>query len=386
MISNQELLRRELRANPRYELVLFDRLAPAEQEALAALRQQGDLFGLLKPSPGSSLRARSVDHDTALLFFALLQPGTLPAYVLETHGEAAFAEIKRLVADTVLEVRSGEGFVTGPAALEGLRTDTAQAPQPGRLAELSRQALRHAQLFSTDDPGVIALRLYQYNRRPLTPEWRRRLASPAAVEHFLGVGVRGPHRSPLHRHWAPSPPTFGWCGWSTRSRARNRPAGRGYKLYVSPQTESLPDCFGRLLEALSTSGAHYFKVGSDPGGLLRSDKIVAYFSNFEELAAAAGAVGEALSGVVPQGVPFSAEIAGDGLVSWGIDPPAGESSAIGAGRESWRLWIANQLANALLTARATSVVEPWRFALDRLALAGIDVATWAPASRLWRAP
>src|SRR5260370_5480748 len=151
MIPTEDLLRLELRANPGYELVLVDRLAPAEQEALAPLRAQGDLFGVLRPRPGSLLPPRSVDHETALLFYALQQPGALPAYVCDELGEAAFTEINRLIADAVIEIRDEGGFVGGPAALEPRRgapnppsPANPETPENSALAELSPQALRPA--------------------------------------------------------------------------------------------------------------------------------------------------------------------------------------------------------------------------------------------------
>ena len=113
---------------------------------------------------------------------------------------------------------------------------------------------------------------------------------------------------------------------------------------------------------------------------MRPDKIVAYFPSFERLAEAAGAVQSRLGGVPAQGVPFTSEIGGDGLTSWGMDPPASERSW--AGRESWRLWLTHRLARALLAARGVAE-EPWQFALERLRLEGIDTGTWTPAAGLW---
>jgi hypothetical protein len=87
-----------------------------------------------------------------------------------------------------------------------------------------------------------------------------------------------------------------------------------------------------------------------------------------------------LAGMPAHGVPFSAEIAGDGLLSWGIDPPIEEQSFDVQGGESWRLWVANRLAMALLNAKSgrSVKVEPWQFALERLRLDGVDTETWIP--------
>jgi hypothetical protein len=115
--------------------------------------------------------------------------------------------------------------------------------------------------------------------------------------------------------------------------------------------------------------------------LLRPDKLVAYYPSFERLAAAADAVAGRLAGTPAQGVPFTAEIAGGGLLSWGVDPPPEGSWS---GGESWRLWLTHRLATALLAGKQATGVEPWRFALERLRLEGVDTDSWTPGARLFR--
>ena len=180
-------------------------------------------------------------------------------------------------------------------------------------------------------------------------------------------------------------PMEGWLSWQARGLAglgASRQAAT-YKLYVSPPPEAVQDAFGAILEALTAARARQFKVGSDAHGLLRADKIVAYFSGFEPLAEAAAEVRRRLDGTAAQGVPFTSGIGADGLLSWGIDPPASEWA--GSRAMSWRLWLARRLAQALLAARSTPAagVEPWSFALERLRLEGVDTATWTPGALLW---
>src|SRR5262249_37010069 len=144
-----------------------------------------------------------------------------------------------------------------------------------------------------------------------------------------------------------------------------------YKLYVSPRPEFMPEAFRAVLQELAESPAHHFKIGDDVAGLLRADKLIAYFSNFEALEEAARRIGARLHGCAAQGVPFSAGLGEDGLLSWGIDPPPERGTLSWQERPSWRLWVTNRLATAILAAKKVwrnGGPEPWRFALERLRL------------------
>jgi hypothetical protein len=378
--SLRGVLARDLRANPAYELVLFDRLPPGERERLEVLRNDPDLYGVLRPREGGPrLGVKSVGRETALLFLTLREPGPLPSYVRAVLGEETARTVSRLVADGILEVERDGAFVSGPAAFEEGEGEAGR----GRLAELSVAALRYGQALAVDEPLALSLRLYSYNHRPLTPGWKRLLASPEAVQAHLGIAQGGAHRRLLDRVWAAQEPSEAWLSWRLRSgETLLRGAGATFKLYVSPVPEALAGSFGEILEAFAAARTPHFKIGAGAAGLLRPDKIVAYFPDFERLARAAGAIASRVEGIAAQGVPFTSEIAGGGLLSWGTDPPAGT----GAWRrnESWRLWLTHRLARALLDARAAGATEPWRFAIERMRLEGVDPETWTPKALLRR--
>jgi hypothetical protein len=461
---------RRLRANPAFELVLFDRLPAPQRQALAGLARDPEHYGVLRPRRGSGLGLKSIDRETALLFLTLVRPGPLPGYVRSRLGDAGAAlALARLVADGVLELEREPGhYVSGAAAMAAFGAAGAvgaaagaelggcpgsaagadattgagaagglgatarvawAAPAGGRLAELSRAALRYGEELARTLPEGEALRLsfrlYGFHRLPLTPRWRRRLPDAAAVRRFLGVAAGGPWRGRLERHWreqtaGPEAPWLRWQPVAAVAAAPARPESAAtYKLYVSPAPEALPECFGPFLDALAAVGPPVFKVGAGAGGLLRPDKIVVYFASFERLAEAAAAVGERLAVTVPHGVPFSSEIAGGGLLSWGVDPPAAGRWGLAAadGRMSWRLWLTHRLARALIAGTAAAgtaagiaaglaagtageaagaavaaveplepleYLEPWRFAVERLRLEGIDTDSWTPGGSLWR--
>ena len=163
-------------------------------------------------------------------------------------------------------------------------------------------------------------------------------------------------------------------------------AGGAYKLYVSPITEQLPEAMLVTLQVLTEAGAKAFKVGRDVYGLLRPDKLIAYFTSREQVEQTARWLAPNLRGILGHGVPFSAPLDGDGLLSWGVDPPPQEWLFRWQG-PSWRRWITDHLALALVGARSspTGSREPWQLALDRLSLEGVDTTTWVASAELWAA-
>lgn len=340
------------------------------------------MYGVLRPRAGAeSLGVKSVDREAALLFLTLTEPAPLPIYVAGLFGADTPRAAARLVADGILQVDVGDGFVCGADAVSLLHAGT-QVPGGGRIAALSRDALRYAQALPIDQPWALAKRIYGYNRLPVTPRWHRLLNAEAGHARYLGVAPSGRAATALSRTWSQLSSSGGWISWSARSQKRLVPGAPTYKLYISPTPESLGgDGFATVVSSLASTRALQFKVGSGAAGLLRPDKLVAYFADFESLADGASRVHERLGGLPAHGVPFTAQLDKEGLLSWGVDPPpAGGLPGISA--ESWRVWLARHLARALIASRATP--EPWRFAVERLRLEGIDTDTWTPQSSIFR--
>lgn len=156
-----------------------------------------------------------------------------------------------------------------------------------------------------------------------------------------------------------------------------------YKLYVSVRPEHARAALHAVGPELFRSPAIALKIGAGVHGVLRPDRMVVYFRSHGELAEVAASLSPMLAGLPAQGVPFTASVGDDGVLSWGIDPPAA-SSADAMQRQSWRFHIAGRLAAALVGASATSGAElsPSRFALARLQLDGIDLFDPDPVSAL----
>ena len=245
-------------------------------------------------------------------------------------------------------------------------------PAAAGCSRLSLAAVAQAERLPVTGVEALAPRLYGFGRVPLSGRWTRAYPGPDAVLDLLRPGG-------LERHWSGSAQPD-WLSWR-RNGVSGPPPDLPYKLYVSPHVDALTEVLPAAVAALTAAGASHFKVGSDAAGLLRPDKFVVYVRDAGELSAVAGEVARALAGARPHGVPFSAELAGDGLLSWGGDPPR-DAGPADARPESWRLSVCRRLAEHLTAAKAAGLpaLSPARYALSRLALDGVRLPAFAPAT------
>ena len=379
-------------ANREYTLVLFDRLPSDQQELLRDLTKDPEFYGVLLPPSNTLRKPKSACQSTALLLYSLMEPGPIPAYVQATLGPSANQAIAELVLDEVLMIEHEGTFLCGSAAYDLLYSDPHSHQTPTALSDLTRSALEYGQMLALEDPAMLSARLYAYNRVPLSPRWKRLLPDRDAVAKWLGIDRNGELRPLLSNRWefiAPSIEIEGWFQWSSRTKPpRNGDSETGYKLYVSPIPEATQQAFKVVVECLANSEAYHFKVGDDGYGLLRPDKIVLYFRSFAALEEIACSIAERLPDCPAQGVPFTAAFNGSRLLSWGVDPPRQSGVLAWQERESWRLWITNRIAVAMIAASQSQNgrLAPWRFALERLRLDAIDTDTWTPLPTFGRAP
>jgi hypothetical protein len=377
-------------SNREYSLVLFDRLPPDQQEMLRDLTRDPEFYGVLLPQPGSLRKTKSACQNTALLLYTLAVPGMLPQYVLSSLGERANQTMAELVLDEVVMIEGERGFVCGSAAYHLLYSEPHLEEKELPLSDLTYEALRYAQTLELKDSNMLSARLYAYNRVPLSPRWKQLLPDREAVAAWLGIDRKGALRPLLDQHWervAVSAQNEGWFQWSSpERRGESAQVTTRYKLYVSPVPEVTREAFKAVVECVCDSEAYHFKVGDDGYGLLRPDKIVAYFSNFEALEETARRIAPRLADYPAQGVPFTAALGENRLLSWGVDPPKQTGVLAWQERESWRLWITNRVAGAMVAAQRAenSRVPPWRFALERLRLDAIDTDTWTPLQAFGR--
>jgi hypothetical protein len=277
-----------------------------------------------------------------------------------------------LILDRVLEIEGPGGFVSGLDAFNVLGLGSVVGR--GALADLSTAAIRYAAALLDADAATLAQKLYCYNRRPMTQRLRRLLPTRAEVAGYLGLGSVSRSAGDA---WFPVGSGEGWLQFAA-NRPVHSPSGISCKLYIGVAMEELPICLGQIADVLGRSGATQFKVAAELSGLLRPDKLVAYFPGKHELLAAAQLLTPIVAERRVHAVPFTSEITGGGLLSWGSDPPA----VVSAMQLSWRQVICERLAIALMVARTstTANLEPWCFALQRLRLDGIDPETYMPTA------
>jgi len=359
------------RSSPALELRHLDKMPAERPSACAKALNADDFYGVLAPRVAGS-PAMPVGQRTARLFQSLSSPSRIDSFLLD---DARYREeIIDLVLDGVLEIEIGGAFFFGADAFRIVSSELPEPAGRGTIGSLSHEALQYAEAIETRDAGELASALYRYNSIPRSRSWMERLPDRDAVLAYIGA-ESGPVAALLDQRWFRTPPDHanGWISWQTRT-PRTPDGGLTWKLYVSPRPEDAGDCFRALVRVLAEIPGSWMKIGPDAPGLLRPDKLVAYFATRDDLDASARALAPEIEHCPPQGVPFTAGIDDGGLLSWGVDPPE-------FAHESWRRCITTRLAAALAIAKNAKrpVVEPWRFAIERVRRHGVDVDTWAPS-------
>ena len=256
----------------------------------------------------------------------------MPDYFRSLFGGRTDNRLLRLVLDGILEVEHEGAFVSGPGARKFLIGEEAYSGK-GRIAALSIEALRYVEALGDLTIPEMTRRLYGFGRRPVTSAQKRafrscrdrhlqwlpgRAPSPRQI-----LGPRAVRECPLD-HVASNPEQGRWRTGTIQALCQ-------------PRAQHVAEAFAASAEILGQSaGVRGLKLGRGLPGLTRPDKLVAYFSRLDDLQEAGARLHRRLGGCPVHGVPFTAELSPDGLLSWGADPPR---TAPGQ-PESWRLWIA----------------------------------------------
>lgn len=210
----------------------------------------------------------------------------------------------------------------------------------------------------------------------MSPRLRRAFPTPEAVRDHL-FHEHKPFRRLLTTNWRRrrlSGEDPGWALW-TRPEEDSRQQSISHKLYVSPLLEQIRPAFHTVLPIITDSQAIGFKIGAELPYLIRPDKLVIYFDSREEMARVGALLRAQLADVAAHGVPFTCQMDESGLLSWGMDPPDGGNT-----QRSWRVWLAERLARAMIEAPPEERVAA---ALKRAESLGVDSVSWEPRDVVW---
>jgi len=373
-----DLLEARLRSNPRFRLVPYDRMRGSQIDAVRSLSEDPEFFGILVPPEGSAAPVKSLSRDAALLFMALQEPARLPHLLSRLFGAHVGERLTPLILDGVFEIERSGQFVSGAAALS--RGDGSGVPvAASRLAALCEEAISYAAELDALSVQEVATRLYLFNCAPSTPALERRFADDNRLRGFV---LSTPRITRLVRtSWRSDALADSWLTWHRGGFAWRA----GYKLYISPELEHLPRVFECAVEAFAKVRCPYFKLGRGAFGLLRPDKLVAYFLSLEPLQQAAELMMTSIAATPAQGVPFTAPIDPEGLLSWGMDPPRFEQVQAWQQYQSWRQWLTWRIAHYAVAAR-DSGADVRSFVRARVKFDGVDPQTWSPDLAIWRGP
>jgi hypothetical protein len=232
----------------------------------------------------------------------------------------------------------------------------------------------------------LSARIYRYNTAPLTPEMQDAFGNPARTAGLLGVAGASPLLNLIARSGYERVDHDQWFAWTRRRYlAPEAACSLRYKLYVSPATKALADVVERALNVAIRFEVPSFKIGKSAGNLLRPDKFIFYLDSAETLGELSAQLHRELADYQAHGVPFTRMLDSAGMLSAGADPPRSLCISGWAQAESWRGWIADRIALALLQARAfTNLDMRCEFALTKLSIEGIDTRDWAPTGQLWQ--
>lgn len=378
---------RRYRLNPAYQLIRLSEAPRAVRDLVDRVGPEGDLVALLVPRRADTLPIKALSDDAARVLQGFHRPLTHASSRGGATGDLE-AFLRKQLLDGVLEAEVGGRFVSGIDAL----AESARSEENGRrtaIQRLSERAIRLALDSGIQDVGELTGRLYFYNRIPDSRRWRARFPDEPALLAFLGLTLDGAWDG-MPRGIEPMPTPSAsrkdssafWRQWLNSKAPPILKSGATHKVYVSPGVDAMPQALRSVLESMPGSGASSTKIGRDVRGLLRPDKIVVYFAALADARRYGARISRQLDGQPCQGVPFSCQVGGTAMVSLGVDPPK-LPQADDDRSASWRVWVAERLARAVLQARSSSQADPVRAVLAAAAASGIDPKRWLPNAENW---
>lgn len=387
-----ELLDRTVRLNPQYQMIRLRSARGPVREIARRLSADRDLYGLLLSDAAEQLPAKAIGRDVWDLLSALQSPRSARIDGVDTSPEYA-QFLKKQIIDGVIEVATDSGFKSGINAVDGLGKLLAVSQPVNEIQRLSWRAIELAYRSAIGEVNQLACRLYFYNRLPVSRHWLTRFPNESHILRFLQLERDGswPGMPAAIRAGTPKPSSKDrilfhryWRSWIVRASRRIKPAkSQVFKVYLSPVPDGMAKVLHIALDLLPGSGAFHMKAPRTVQGILRPDKIIAYFTDRRDAEAFGRQVLEKSPSVEAQGVPFTSAIDAGALASWGVEPPASAQAFAWQERNSWRFWVALRIARAILNVRKAQAKDPVHSILSAVEVSGIDTRRWLPTSQHW---
>ncbi len=375
------LINEEFRPGSLYKLAEWNNTNEFVKKLLTDLHNDPGLYGVFIPQknlPG--LTVKVAEKEIAMLYFHLQHSERLPHYFISSNTEKKNETLARLVLDGILEIKWKGKFVCNTEATSAVLGDYVfdDTAIPSFLSSVSIEAIHYVWQLPQQDLKSLAARLYSYNTLPWDAAMHDDFSAKHTVKEFLFGKNDAVLEKYLDKDWVPvsSSANAGWLSWA-RPAKYNSYFTQTHKLFISPLIDDMPAAVAKAIPVINASDAINFKTGSHINGLLRPDKMVVYFTGEEPLLRTAALLEKELQGCRVQGVPFSLQLDSEGLLSYGVDPPAEEVlDAIEGG--SWRTTITDKLAVAILHTKRERLSWQDSFAFIKAFLIsdGIDPNRW----------
>jgi len=378
-------LNAEFRTVPGLKLIPYNRLESGWNSNFADEILFKDGFGVAMIS-SNEVQAVEIDEVSALLLFVMQQSGVLPDFVIEEGDHRAQLRVFDLIHAGVLELKLNGKHYTKNSALQLLRDKDRVPPNSNlrengscnrlKLCQLSLNAVTSAIDSNESDVQVIQGILYRSNTIPISRKLKIQFEDGAYEFSNL-----------ISKHFWTEASSDGWFHYYPSHRG-SREFDYQAKMYVSPSPADFTKTLRIVADVFSEHDGVSFKIGSGIAGLVRPDKIVAYFTDKDTLIEVVQKAIPKLQHITAQGVPFTAQCTSDGLLSWGVDPHCNNEQGE-TERKSWRQWVVEKIAESLAsmdhTYRNLSTSEIINIILDRLELEGVDLNSFGPNSSWIRA-
>ena len=361
-----ELLDCIFRRNPIYEIEhrYMQKDYPIPQTSAVTefyLRHRGDK----KDRPTISLTLTE-----AQIIYTLEGQQELTSSCVRLLGNDLHYTIIGMVYDNIIQVQNKGIFEGGPTCSfvkEVLHSFPTFSAPNHLISKLSWDSIHYANYFSHLSQNEIVQKLYSYNAFPRTRFY----------DHFNDwFGTEDNIRlcNQIRKSYtsnSSNPPVY-WFSWYHNVHGISNDLS--YKLYISPKPNDVRHVFSIVANICCTMLVPAFKIGANLHGIIRPDKLVLYFSNYDALERVALRLREVLQGIEVQGVPYTNPFDTNGLLSWAIEPV--QTSFEPATTLSWRMHVASCIGRYLKLAYVQNLDFNILNILARIRLQGIDSNDW----------